>query len=106
VATENLVRLNEREYAPQTRSLPFTVPVGTKQLIVSLTRVDWPAVGEVARIKITWPDGDTSILGFHGGVNGSLARGATVPPAGLNSGVADVEVLQTIRTAISVDAET
>jgi hypothetical protein len=106
VPIENLARVNERDYAPQTRSIPFTVPVGTKTVTVSLTRVDWPAVGEVARIKITWPDGDTSILGFHGGVNGSVARGGTVPPAGLTNGVADVEVIQALRTAISVDAET
>ena len=103
MTTTNLLTVPEAPYLVQTVHVPFVgVPAGTKLLIATLTRVGWPA-GLVMRATITWSDGEKVIATFNGGSSAPAKAGIGVP-TGLTSGTIDVDVLQALTTAISVDA--
>ena len=99
---QTLLSRQQRAYAPQTVTLPFSVPQGTVGVLVTATRVSWPT-GLVARLKVTWLDGDISYGDFEGGGNTAAKCACGVPP-GLTEGTVDIVVYQDCTTAVTVEA--
>ena len=94
-------------------SFPVTgLPVGLVHFRASFTRDTWVALGAVALVTITRPDGvavSMSLSGENLGLNKQGLPYTTVSlgvdkPAGITSMQIDVQVLQAIITAITVDA--
>jgi hypothetical protein len=108
-----LVSVNERQISPQAQDLAFTAPIDATQIVVTLTHGDWPD-GVCARAEIMWGGVSSGVFQTSGGVvrdkagnptGGTMVTTRTcAKPAGITDGVARVEVLQTLRTAILVEA--
>ena len=109
------VNLAQQSYTPRTINAGPNIPSGIKRIVLSCSRVSWPA-GEVGSISVTMPDGSAGpSCGFKGGtafkkdgVTVSDSSGMTLEmgdgsnlPAG-NYGV-QIVILQTITTAIKVE---
>jgi hypothetical protein len=108
-----LVSAPNQQYNPQSRQLSFSIAANFTLLTVHLLRGDWPD-GPCVRFKVSWPTYDTPETTISGGpvVNkdgtpraGTLDSSFTVnKPVGVTSGIAMIDVLQTISTALEVEA--
>jgi hypothetical protein len=97
-----LVTRAEQSYAPQTVSIPFTVATAQAYMVVTITRVAWPA-GDVARASFVWADGSRGSALFRG--DGATAvRIGTEKRAGITGGTVTVEVTQGCTSAITVES--
>lgn len=99
-------------YNAGSRSFPLSgLASGLRHFSASFTREGWPD-GLVATLKITRPDGYAVTFNLVGGDIGLNKDGLPYPtvgagidkPAGITSMTVDVNVNQTITTAITVDA--
>ena len=108
-----LVDVGERNWPVQDNTFPFTVEAGATRLVLTLTHPDWPE-GEVIRIFVTWPTGDTGQFSTGGGPvvdkAGNPTGGLAVltwscwKPPGVTTGTAHVEVMQALRSAVLVES--
>jgi hypothetical protein len=109
-----LATLGSQSFAPQTRTIPFSVAADTTRIRVSFTHSDWPESGPVLQVDLQWDGIPMGRFTTGGGVirdkAGNLTGGAIVTtievakPPGLTSGVAEILVLQTFISAIMVES--
>lgn len=105
-----------KNYSPSVTSFAFNLAAPCNRISVTLTRNSWPS-GPVGRVRVNYPNGSLAIeTTFNGGVESSpltgpvTTSGADVyPPQGQSQCPAgayacDVEVLQTLNTAIKVES--
>jgi hypothetical protein len=108
-----LASLSSRQFAPQTRDIPFTIGPNVERLRLTLTRPDWPE-GQCVRINVQWDDGsEPGVFETSGGVITDKAGNPTGgtrdltwecgKPAGRAAGTARIEVLQTLTAAVLVE---
>jgi hypothetical protein len=112
-----LVSLNSRTFAPQDQTIPFAVDAAGTQVQVTLTHANtvaaWPG-GPLYRMDWDFGEGSTGANAGGGGVHinkdGSLVVGniattfARAKPSGVTSGMVTVTALQTLTTAVLVEA--
>lgn len=108
-----LVSQNSRNYNPQVETVPFGVDAAATELKLMLTHPDWPE-GECIRIDVSWPGGQTGQFSTGGGLvrdkQGNPIGGTAVltwscaKPAGATEGVANIEVVQQLTTAVLVES--
>jgi hypothetical protein len=107
-----LASLSSRTFTPQVREFAFGIDADLTQLVVTLTHPDWPE-GECVRIDVLWPDGRTGTFSTNGGPVTDKAGNPTGgtrsltwtchKPAGVTSGEARIEVVQTLTSAMLVE---
>jgi len=104
-----LVQLAQQTYTARALSPSFNVPAGTKRVLFTFTRVNWP-VGQCATLEVFNPNGDScGFVGFDGGAN--IGRnGIAASYYEINGGsefllagsyTTDIEIKQTITTAVT-----
>jgi hypothetical protein len=112
-----LVSLNSRSFAPQVSTIPFSVDAAATQVQVTLTHPNtlaaWPD-GPLYQLDWDFGSGSTGTNSGGGGVRANKDRtpitGAvamtfgTSKPPGVTSGTVTVTVLQTLTTALLVEA--
>ena len=109
-----LAQLGSQSFAPQTRTIPFSVAADATRILVSFTHPDWPEGGPVLRANVQWGGVPGGVFTTGGGVirdkagnptGGTAVTTLSVPkPPGQTSGVAEVIVLQTFTSAIMVES--
>lgn len=108
-----LASLASQSFAPQTRTVPFSVNPALTRFRVTLTRPTWPE-GTCVRVSVQWDDGsDPGAFASSGGVvrdkTGTPTGGTQdltwecSKPPGRGSGTLSIEVLQTLTTAVLVE---
>lgn len=98
------------QYSVGSHDLPISVAANITQLMVTLTRESWPA-GAIGSAKVTWSDGSFGSASFVGGTRldkfgqpRTFERVSVSKPRGITDGTVSVVVLQTLTTAVLVEA--
>lgn len=109
-----LVSVASQSFGPQTRNLNFSVAANATRIQLTLTHPDWPQVPLLIHANLTWAGVDGGLFSCGGdlirnkagvpiGGTDVLTWSASKPP-GLTSGTCNVQVLETLTTAILVES--
>ena len=112
-----LASVAQAAYAPSINNVPFTVDVNATQVQITLTHPNtlaaWP-LGPLVKFDFDWGNGSTGTCSIEGGIRNDktgvpivgnvVTTFATSKPPGVTAGTARVTVLQTLTTAVLVEA--
>jgi hypothetical protein len=99
-------------FQPGTNAFPFSVDATITQITITLEHGDWPE-GDCFTLWIDWGSEQTGVFACGGGLvrdkTGTPTGGTTVvgwtcnKPPGITTGIAHLDVLQRLRTAVLIE---